>query len=255
MNKIALWALLLAFSGSTLAAGSLDQRLTRLERILQNQSLSDIVLQLQRLQQEVRQLRGELELQRHELEAMESRQRELYLDLDQRLSSAQAPTPLTAVPPVQPGPEPTAGPPVRQTAQPPVSRVPGDPAKEKSAYQRAFKLLQQGDYPAALTAFRAFVADYPNGSLTDNAQYWLGETSYVTRDFDTALVDFQKVLELHPGSAKIPGSLLKMGYIHYEKKQWSTAKKVLGRIVREYPSSTEAKLAQNRLDRISSEGR
>jgi len=169
-----------------------------------------------------------------------------------------APAPLTAVPPTQPGPEPTAEPPVRQTAQPvqpPVSRVPGDPAKEKSAYQRAFKLLQQGDYPAALTAFRAFVADYPNGSLTDNAQYWLGETSYVTRDFDTALVDFQKVLELHPGSAKIPGSLLKMGYIHYEKKQWSTAKKVLGRIVREYPSSTEAKLAQNRLDRIRSEGR
>jgi tol-pal system protein YbgF len=262
MKRIVLTVLLLSLSAAASAqkAPTLEQRLERLERILQNQSLSDIVLQLQRMQREVQQLRGELEVQRHELNALEGRQRELYLDLDRRLGqpASMAPeAPPTTLPTTQPA-GPVDAPPVAAPAAPsapPQTTAPGDPAREEAAYQRAFKLLQQGDYPAALTAFRAFVADYPGGSLTDNAQYWLGETSYVTRDFDTAMKEFALVLERFPNSAKVPGSLLKMGYIHYEKRQWREAKDILGKIVREYPSTTEAKLAQSRLDRIRTEGR
>ncbi len=255
MKRIVLTVFLLSLSAAASAqkAPSLEQRLERLERILQNQSLSDIVLQLQRMQREVQQLRGELEVQRHELNALEGRQRELYLDLDRRLGQPASTAP--EAPPTTPPAGPADAPPVAAPDVPPQTAAPGDPAREEAAYQRAFKLLQQGDYPAALTAFRAFVADYPGGSLTDNAQYWLGETSYVTRDFDTAMKEFALVLERFPNSAKVPGSLLKMGYIHYEKRQWREAKDILGQIVREYPSTTEAKLAQSRLDRIRSEGR
>jgi tol-pal system protein YbgF len=237
------------------AEPTLEQRLTRLERILQNQSLSDIVLQLQRLQREVQQLRGQLEVQRHELDALENRQRELYLDLDQRLTRTPEPVPLLPVAPQQPEGAPVVEAPQQPAGQPdrpPV--VPADPDQEKPAYQNAFTLLKQGNYPQALSAFQAFVATYPNGALVDNAQYWLGETSYVTRDYDTAMADFEKVLTLYPASDKVPGALLKMGYIHVEKRRWTEAKDVLGRIVRDYPNTTEARLAQNRLDRVRAEG-
>ncbi len=105
---------LLAPAGALVAAEqapTLEQRLERLERILRNQSLTDIILQLQQLQQEVRQLRGEVELQSHTLDALNKRQRDLYLDIDQRLSNLR--TAPTAAPdmiesgaaPVMPEPE------------------------------------------------------------------------------------------------------------------------------------------------------
>lgn len=86
---------------------TMEQRLERLERILRNQSLSDIILQLQQLQQEVQQLRGEVELQNHTMDALNKRQRDLYLDIDQRLSRMQ-PGPATtgsatSAAPTQPG--------------------------------------------------------------------------------------------------------------------------------------------------------
>ncbi|MBW9268788.1 MAG: tol-pal system protein YbgF, partial [Candidatus Thiodiazotropha sp. (ex. Lucinisca nassula)] len=54
----------LGMSTPVLAADNgpnMEQRLQRIERMLQNQSLADLVLQLQQLQREVQQLRGDVE--------------------------------------------------------------------------------------------------------------------------------------------------------------------------------------------------
>ena len=79
---------------------TLEQRLQRIERMLQNQSLADLVLQLQQLQREVQQLRGDVELQKHTMDAMSRRQRDLYLDIDQRLSRLQSGGAAAVPPPV-----------------------------------------------------------------------------------------------------------------------------------------------------------
>jgi TolA-binding protein len=77
--------------GSVLADSkmSVEQRLDRLERLSRNQNMADMVYQLQQLKQEVQRLNGELEMQKHAMDAMNRRQRDLYLDIDQRLSRAQ----------------------------------------------------------------------------------------------------------------------------------------------------------------------
>ncbi len=246
-----------------------EQRLQRLERILQNQSLSDLVLQIQRLQREVRELRGRLEEQNHGLNDLKRRQRELYLDLDSRISArpandaaaqvaAEAVTQKApgAAPVVDRGASTTA--PTRTPPPPPppaaVAQPAGDPAKEQSRYRQAFDLLQQGNYAESATAFRQFLAAYPNGGYTDNAQYWLAEASYVTRDFDTAMQDFSKVLSAHPGSGKVPDAMLKIGYIHYEWRDWNKARAMLQRLLKEHPDSTAARLGKQRLERMRKEG-
>ncbi|MCU7905702.1 MAG: tol-pal system protein YbgF [Candidatus Thiodiazotropha sp. (ex Epidulcina cf. delphinae)] len=235
---------------------TLEQRLQRLERILQNQSLADLVMQLQQLRQEVQQLRGEMELQKHTMDAMSRRQRDLYLDIDQRLSRFQPDSAVVAPPPVTKGPA-APGQPVTTVAVPaPVTSVaPPDPKKEATAYQSAFNLLKQGRYKKSISAFSNFLKEYAGGSYEDNAQYWLAEASYVNRDFDTALGDFSKVVGKYPQSPKIPGAMLKMGYIYYEKQNWDAAKKVLRELQGNYPVSTEARLAEKRLQRIAKEGR
>ena len=243
-----------------------EQRLDRLERMLRNQNMADLVYQVQQLKQEVQRLNGELELQKHAMDAMSKRQRDLYLDIDQRLSRMQpgaapavAPTPVprptSVTPPTGLQTQPVAAAPTAQSPAPVSQAVtPPDPKKESEAYQSAFNLLKQGRYKPSITAFRNFLKQYPGGSYEDNAQYWLAEASYVSRDFDTALEDFSKVLINHPQSSKVPGAMLKMGYIFYEKKAWDKAKEVLNRLQQEYAGSTEARLGQKRLDRIAKEG-
>jgi tol-pal system protein YbgF len=248
---------------------TMEQRLQRIERILQNQSLTDLVLQVQQLRKEVQQLRGDLEEQKYNMDAMRKRQRDLYLDIDQRLSrfqpgSVSAPSPQTITPTMPPLPAsvpiaqpiaPTTGSPPGAIAASPVAAVtPPDPQKESAAYQNAFNLLKQGRYGESISAFSSFLKDYPGGEYEDNAQYWLAEASYVNRDFDTALGEFIKIPEKYPTSSKIPGAMLKMGYIYYEKKNWAESRNILNELLNNYPATTESRLAQKRLERLSKEG-
>ncbi|MEW8316689.1 MAG: tol-pal system protein YbgF [Candidatus Thiodiazotropha endolucinida] len=248
---------------------TMEQRLQRIERIMQNQSLADLVLQVQQLRQEVRQLRGDLEEQKYNMDGMSRRQRDLYVDIDQRLSriqsgGAMSPTPQPVTTPVTPPPASGA---VGQTAavspEPPPeapasaaigSVTPPDPKKESEAYQAAFNLLKQGRYGESITAFSSFLRDYPGGEYEDNAQYWLAEASYVNRDFDTALGEFTKIMENYPDSPKVPGAMLKIGYIQYEKKNWTGTRNILKQLIDNFPATTESRLAQKRLQRLTKEG-
>ncbi|MCG7979000.1 MAG: tol-pal system protein YbgF [Candidatus Thiodiazotropha endolucinida] len=248
---------------------TMEQRLQRIERILQNQSLADLVLQVQQLRQEVRQLRGDLEEQKYNMDGMSRRQRDLYVDIDQRLSriqsgGAMSPTPQPVTTPVTPPPASGA---VGQTAtvspEPPPEApanaaiggvTPPDPKKESEAYQAAFNLLKQGRYGESITAFSSFLRDYPGGEYEDNAQYWLAEASYVNRDFDTALGEFTKIMENYPDSPKVPGAMLKIGYIQYEKKNWTGTRNILKQLMDNFPATTESRLAQKRLQRLTKEG-
>jgi tol-pal system protein YbgF len=234
--------------------------------MLRNQNLANMVHQVQQLKQEVQRLNGELELQKHAMDAMSRRQRDLYLDIDQRLSRMQpggatgAPVSGTALAPTVSGARQAPVTPSAQSATPPLAATRGpvtqlDPKKEAEAYQSAFNLLKQGRYPESIKAFSDFLQQYPGGSYEDNAQYWLAEASYVNRSFDTALQEFSKVLINHPKSPKVPGAMLKMGYIFYEQKAWDKSREVLQRLQSEYPGSTEARLSEKRLQRMQNEGR
>jgi tol-pal system protein YbgF len=227
----------------------------------------DLLNQLTSLQREVQQLRGDSELQNHTLEGLQKRQRELYLDIDRRLhrleaggvaGEAASPPSYGTTPPTVPGasvaPDEAMGGP---DTRPPAPAAPPalNPADQRKAYDRALELLKEGRYDDAAGAFQKFVAQYPDSSYADNAQYWLGEVYYVTRQFQPALTEFNKVLSAYPGSAKIADARLKMGYIQYELKDWGKARELLSDVVSTYPGSTSARLAQERLDRMQKEGR
>ena len=95
---------------------------------------------------------------------------------------------------------------------------------------------------------------FPTSALSDNAQYWLAETHYVTQAYKQALPEFEAVLNRYPDSRKIPDALLKIGYCNYELKRLDAARNALAAVVQKYPETTAARLASQRLDRIKSEG-
>ena len=269
-----LGSMLLLPAGAAAQRGgpSLEQRLQRLERLMSSTAMLDLMEGVQRLQSELQELRGELEEQTHTLEQLKQRQRDLYLDVDRRLRRMEAGGPSTAAVPVTPTVSAGAGkPPLstkptvapsqppstpQQAAQAPVSTAPTvDPVKEQAAYQRAFNLLKEGRYERAAKAFQEFLAEYRGGHYADNAQYWLGEAYYVTRKFEPALAEFQKLTKDYPASSKLTHAKLKVGYIYDEMGEPARARKVLNDLIANHPKTTAARLAQERLRRMKQEGR
>jgi len=235
-------------------------------------AMATLVLQVQELQDEVRTLRGQLEEQERELENLKRRQRDQYLDLDQRISDMRNSQPVAQAGSAQPAAQ---GPAVSPPGETPEVRAPmesqsavtgiGEPQAqsqsapasaqdEKAAYDQAFQALKELRYADAAEDFQSFLDQFPNSEYADNAQYWLGESYYVTRNYDIALTAFQDLLDQYPDSPKAPDALLKIGYTHYELEQWDSARAALTQVQENYPDSTLSRLAENRLRSMRMEG-
>jgi tol-pal system protein YbgF len=115
---------------------------------------------------------------------------------------------------------------------------------------QAFEALKNQNYPAAITGFKQYLTSYPTGDLADNAQYWLGEAYYVSRDYDNAATAFQTVGERWPNSRKAPDALLKLGYTQYEQKHYAAARATLTQVTQRYAGSDAARLASERIKRL-----
>jgi tol-pal system protein YbgF len=222
----------------------LEARLIRVERVVENQSLVQLSSEVERLRSETAALRGEIETLRFESENSDSRQRELYADVDRRLQSLEtSPQGFSAPPPSGPVGAPSLGAPSE-----PAPTVAAQPVgSDQQNYQTAFDMISARRYEEAGAAFQTFLAQFPTSPLADNAQYWLAETYYVRGQFDTALPEFRKVLEEYPQSAKLPDALLKVGYCQVELGDNSAARTSLQEVMRQFPDTTAARLASQRL--------
>lgn len=221
----------------------IDSRLVRVERLIENEGLMNLFSQLENLQRDVQSLRNDVETMQYQLDQSNARQKDLYLDVDQRLQKIEQSTPSSAGLSVLEG----------GSLDPGQLPVPG--GTDRANYQAAFELLKQGRYDQASIALQQFMVAFPSSELSDNAQYWLAETDYVTQKYKKALPEFQLVLDRYPDSRKIPDALLKIGYCNYELKRNADAKTALSSVVARFPETTAARLASQRLDRMKSEGR
>jgi tol-pal system protein YbgF len=224
----------------------IEARLIRMERVVENQSLVELSSEVERLRSETTALRGEIETLRFETENSDSRQRELYVDVDRRLQSLET-GPRAFEPP--PPSDPSFGAPAAAAAGVAAgAAVAARPTgSDQQNYQAAFDMISARRYEEAGAAFETFLAQFPTSPLADNAQYWLAETYYVRGQFDGALPEFRKVLEQYPQSAKLPDALLKVGYCQIELGDRTAARTSLQEVMRQFPDTTAARLASQRL--------
>jgi tol-pal system protein YbgF len=235
--------ILLALAASAQGAElSTSQRLDLLERRIGK--LTELTMQLDELRRENRALRGETERLGFQLEQLERRQRDLYLDIDQRLGGSAGPTGETPVPPPAPaGPAGSGGPPPAGAA---------DRQDVEAEYKAAYALLspQKREYAAAADAFAAFLQKYPSDPLAANAQYWLGEALYVSQRNQQAQQAFEAVVERYPDSGKVPGALYKLGRLHEVAGSRDAARRSYQAVAARYPDSPAAGLARQALDAL-----
>jgi len=203
------------------------------------------------LQNEVQQMRGQIEEQAYTIESLKKRQNDLYLDTDRRIQQLETgQTNYPASSNELSGDTVTAS-----RGIPAAVPVANNAGQDKIAYEKAFSSLKEGRYEQSIKDFSAFIATYPNSSYLPNALYWLGEASYVTRDFNRALKEFNEVVTLFSSHSKAKDALLKIGFIQYEGKQWKQARATLEKVSASYPGTTIAQLADQRLEKMRQEKR
>ena len=248
----------MALPTSGWARSSLDARMERLERLVESQLSVDTFNQLESLQQELRELRGQLEEQEHALQLLNTRQEQLYADLDDRLGQlSKAKQNSTQQAQVIPQSSTAQVSPISAT------KLKTKQDEEKAVYEAAYQLMDSRKYPQAVTAFQDFLWQYPEGQYVPNAHYWLGEIYLVQWNqnrenlqyVEQAVQSFQTVITKYKEHQKGVDALLKLGLIEVDKENWTAAKTLLTQLKNEYPDSSRARIAEAKLQRLKQEGR
>ena len=249
------------------ASKGIEQRLSRIERLLDNQNLLQMYTTQQELMREISGLRGDLDLVNHELEKLKKQQKDIYLDLDQRIQDLEKSiSGLKSIPPMTgfpaggvsaPPSTDAAAAPVTPPATAPTSaaaELSQNSVSEQESYQGALSMLKNAQYKEAIEAFKIFLISYPASSYAANAQYWMSEAHYVLKDFNSAISNFKKVIDDYPNSRKTADAHLKIGFSHYELKDWKKAQEALEKVMADHPNSTAARLAKRRIEKMKLEG-
>ena len=258
MRRIALF-MVLAFVAPAMAQSTksrlegLEQRLGQLEEVMKGQALVEMSQRVDQLERELRELRGEVDALVQANAALKKQQLDIAADLEQRLAAIEARERAVAEAAAQ-----AAGP-AGQGASTPVegsATEPGAAAAVTSGkspelrYGAAFDALKAGKYPEAIAGMQEFLTLHPNHPLADNAQYWLGQTYYVTRDYERAIAAFAAVGVRPTDLAKTPDALLKKGLSEIELKRPDAARATLADLVNRFPNSDAARTARERLQSL-----
>ncbi|MBS3805525.1 MAG: tol-pal system protein YbgF, partial [Oleiphilaceae bacterium] len=120
--------------------------------------------------------------------------------------------------------------------------------KERDAYQAIQTLIREDkDYDAAIDGIYDFLSEYPEGDLTVNAYYWLGEVYLVKPQLEQAKQAFTIVATRYPDHRKAPDAAYKLGvsYDRLDEKQKAEAQ--MRSVVQDYPQTKAAELARTYL--------
>lgn len=215
---------------------SLEDKITQLERQLTSRNRAQVNMQrqLDDLQNEVNELRGVTELHSHQLTQVLERQRELYQELDRRVSEALATSKEPSVNVMAPNVE--------------LPTNYSSDLTENEAYDRAVNMvLKDKRYEEAIPEFRAFNQKYPQSTYAPNSHYWLGQLLFNKGNLDEAKVEFTLVVEKHLKSIKRADALLKLAMVEQKQNNIAKAQTLYQQVLSEYPKTNAAQLAGPRL--------
>lgn len=117
-------------------------------------------------------------------------------------------------------------------------------------YKDAYETFHKGNLEGARRKFEAFLKQYPNTELSDNAQFWIGETYFLKKDFERAILEYEKAMVKYPEGDKIPAALFKQALAFLELGDKANTRNLLKRVIEKYPHSEQAEMAKKKLETI-----
>jgi tol-pal system protein YbgF len=189
-------------------------------------AIIDLSNQIDALKSEIAKLRGQLEVLLNDADAGQKRQKDFYVDLDNRLRNLEKNAPVAGT-----------------------TAVEGDAAESK-VYESALNQFKIGNYQGAIAGFQTFIQTWPSSSNAPSAQYWIGNAYFALRDYKSAVAAQQKLIAAWPDSAKAPDAMLNLASSQLELGDTKSAKRSLDSLLARYPASPAAETAKQRLARM-----
>lgn len=245
------WAATAQAPISNVGSGSVEDRVTQLERIsnAHSQLLTQLQQQLSDSQRDIDSLRGQIQENQYQLNQVVERQKQIYQQID-GLSGGQGAS--TSTPAAAGAAADNAAAGSTDTAAAAATAAPAaSTGDENSDYNAAVSLaLEKKQYDQAITAFQGFVKQYPKSTYQPNANYWLGQLYYNKGKKDDAAYYYAVVVKNYPKSPKSSEAMFKVGVIMQDKGQSDKAKAVYQQVIKQYPNTDAAKQAQKRLSAL-----
>lgn len=208
---------------------ALEQRLSSIEGIIKGQGLMDLLGQIDRLNQELSRVKGQLEVAGHDIEVTQQRQKDLYADVDGRVRKLESGTASVAA----------------NTAATPVPAV--DNSAEVKDFEAAQALSKSSKHKEAFEAYEKFLQAYPNSSRAVDALFALGYSQFSLKNYKAAIATQQKLVKQYPDSAKVPDASFSIANSQIQLADVDGAKKTLRELLAKYPDSEVAPNAKRRL--------
>ncbi|MXP49158.1 cell division protein CpoB [Pantoea sp. Eser] len=234
------WAANAQASISSVGSGSVEDRVTTLERIsnAQAQLLQQLQQQMSDNQRDIDSLRGQIQQNSYQLNQVVELQKQLYQQIDSLSSSNSGQQAASSDASADAGAGVAAA----------TGSAPAQTGDANGDYNAAVALiLEKKQYDQAMSALQAWVKRYPDSTYQPNANYWLGQLNYNKGKKDDAAYYYATVVKNYPKSPKAAEALLKVGVIMQEKNDTAKAKAVYQQVIKLYPNTDSAKQAQKRL--------
>lgn len=213
------------FEDSDARRSILDLR-TKVNDKADKAALLELSQQNEALRQEIAKLRGQVEVLTNEFQTLQQKQKDFYVDLDNRL----------------------------RKFEPQQVTVDGKSAviqpEERKTFDTAESAFQAGNYKEAVSGYSAFLRRYPKSGLAVLAQFGLGNSYYLMKEYKSALSTHAILLKRYPESDKVPEAMLNMASSHLGLKDMWAARKTLNAIIEKYPESDIAEQAKQRLKQM-----
>jgi len=237
---------------------SLEDKVRILEQQLSssNRMRAESQYELTNLKNEIRELRGIVEEQGYQLQQIVNRQRELYRDIDNRLTQqSNTETPLDqgqASGPLSPPIESTIDTTVGNNTTTPPEQAAVDDNQIRTEYDQIFTLVKTKRFDEAIAGYQQFISNYPDSVYVANSKYWLAQIYSVQGRTDEAEREYLGVAQKYPDSSKAPDAWLKLGRLYENQGQTDKAMNAYNQVVTQYNSSTAAEMAIKYLQALKS---
>ncbi len=164
-------------------------------------------------------------------------------------SSEEEQVPVDDMGPATPAASPITPPaPPEEPVQPVATAAVVSPGDE--LFNQAQKKYEAGNYQEAYETFEAAIDKNGSSSNAIQARYMMGESLYQQKEFDQAILQYQKIIASQPKHAKTPAALLKQAMAFEQLSDKETAKILYQKIMTSYSSSPEAAQAKSKLSAL-----
>lgn len=218
----------IAATGEKIAAA--NEKIDQLDA-RSSQKLVEVVGQLSELGQQIAQLRGQIEVLTFNLQNMQKRQQDLYVDLDGRIRALEDSRPKVATAAAD-----------AQNAQ--------QEADAATAFEAAYNQYRDGKLKPAIEALQAVIGKYPTAQAAPSALFWLGMAQAQSGGSAAAQLTWRKLVDGFASHAKAPDALKGIATLQLDKGDKKAAIKTLKELTAAYPASDAAKEAEKQLKKL-----